>query len=297
MSTIDSMLALSAAWLLLVPLAQDCPHCVVRKGQAQLCVTHAAEERRVLTAERNRLRMASNEADRIAALGKIAHLTTQHAEVPSPKVAEALALGLADDSFAVRLEAVRLLTVKQHEETALGALIAAAPGIADLWSDVKLPPLPGKPDLTDPRQLKKVQAELENRGETGDLLQRQQYYENLVTALARFPDARAEEAVLTMEHGAVTLPVAEAVLDFGSRRSTEKILEWLATSESRAARDPRDEDAQAFVQGVSARLKQLARTYGLPEPQGSERASRLWRAWLQEHGSALPANAGLSTGR
>ncbi len=285
------MLAVPA--LLFLLLAQDCPHCGVRDGRARLCDTHAAEERRVLTAERNGLRFASSESDRISALGKIAHLTTQHAQVPSPEVAEALGLGLADDSFAVRLEAVRLLSAGQHAETALGALVAAAPGIAELWTDVELPPTPGKPDLTDPRQLKKLQAELEKLpGGSGDLLLRQQYYEKLVEALARSHDARAEEAVLEMEHGAVTLPVAESVLDFGSRRSTEKVVEWLATCETRLARDARDEDSLAFVQQINTRLKQLARANGLPEPKGSERVSRQWRAWLREHGAALPQSAG-----
>jgi len=293
------MANLLAAWLLLLAL-QDCPHCRVRDGRTVLCELHAAEERRVLTAERNRLKFATDEGDRIAALRQITHLTEQHAQAPSPKVAEALALGLADSSFAVRLEAVRALGTGQHPETALGALIAAAPGVAELWTDVKLPPQAGKPDLSDPRQLKKLQAELGKReGGAEDLLQRQQYYEDLVTALTRFHDPRAEQAVLDMQAGAVTLKVAQAVMDFDSRRSTARVVEWLATCEGRAARDPNDEDSQAFVAQMNARLRELARAHGLPAPpaaEGGERASKLWRAWLREHASALPESAGPGAG-
>ena len=294
------MAGVLAALVLLLAQGQDCPHCVVRNGRTALCEEHAAEERRVLSAEKNRLRFATDEGDRLAALRKIARLTERHTRTPSPKVAEALALGLADSSFAVKLEAVRVLGTGQQPQTALDALVAAAPGVAKLWDDVKLPPQAGQPDLNDARQLKKLQAELGKREDAGDLLQRQEYYENLVTALTGFHDARAEQAVLDMQQGAVTLKVAEAVVSFDSRRSTAKVVDWLATYEVRAAQGPKDEDSQAFVAQMSARLRELARNHGLPPPpapKAGERASKLWRAWLREHGSALPESAGPGAGR
>lgn len=103
----------------------ECANCVPHVEGAKLCAPHAEQETKALADLEKRLRGSKDAKARIAILEEIAALTASHANAPSKRVVEAIAVAFRDDSGDVRRAAARLARVGQHAETARALLIEA----------------------------------------------------------------------------------------------------------------------------------------------------------------------------
>src|SRR6185436_14848789 len=95
--------ALATAW---APV-DDCPKC----KPDNLCAPHSEEEQKGLAERRGKLK-SKDLGERLATLEGIAALTKPHENAPSRAVAEALAIGLADDDYEVRAKAAEALVAE-----------------------------------------------------------------------------------------------------------------------------------------------------------------------------------------
>jgi hypothetical protein len=112
------LLALSLGLAALAP--DDCKEC----SPKHLCAAHVAEEAAVLKSAAPLLK-SSDEAQRTKALEQIARLKDAHANAPSATAAKALAPGLSDASWKVRVATVKLLANGQEHDATVELLARA----------------------------------------------------------------------------------------------------------------------------------------------------------------------------
>jgi hypothetical protein len=126
--------AISSAGLLLFAFARpatpvsDCSSC----KPDTLCSPHTQAEVKVLEQTRAKLH-AKEMKERHDALQQIADLALAHQNAPGRAAADAIAIGLKDDSFEIRAFAAQLLAKGQHPDAAVKALTGA---LEDIRSEV-----------------------------------------------------------------------------------------------------------------------------------------------------------------
>jgi len=238
----------------------DCAACSARN----LCAAHSAEEAATLKSAAPLLK-ASDEAQRLEALEKIAHLKDAHENAPSAAAARALAAGLADASWHVRVATIQLLVKgQQHDatvETVAGALDATRKDGVRLMTFVA-------DDAMSPEQ--KLFAE---------------YLKTTADALVELKDDRAAAALVEfLKKGsfrmpvAMALPVVQAAGRLGTADAFEAVIERLAHAEQIGGlRSYHD----VLVAAATARG-------GKELPEYAVGASTKWKKWLESHRKLFP---------
>lgn len=304
------MLALTALTLFPWPVG-DCPSCAFEPKQTVLCGVHRAEEQELLAKWKPKLKQASA-AERIEALEAVAASTGEHANAPSPKVAEFLALGLADDDLDVRRRVLGMLLDGQHPESTVAALIEALAGAQREWKSVsaayaELSALPfGK--------TKPVSKEEWARQMTTPKL-----VEDVLAALGKVPDQRCMRALTDFldepwkdTPGRFYVAAANAQLELQTRAGVEAVIEFLPRAAIAVRRGktgpiyPRDPSMQGLktlldaiidtlapleekqLEAIAARLGEVgAAASCTPVPQDVASASD-WASWWSANSARFP---------
>ena len=211
-----SSLALAFVFALPSAAPSDCPAC---KPDA-ICGPHVQAEQKVLDVAKPKLR-AKEVAERRSALQQIADLSRGHLNAPSRTAAEALAIGLRDDSFDVRADAARLLGKEQHPDAAVKALTGA---LDDIREEVaKL----GKGDGA------RGGGAVSITSETGKA-----YVSAVCEGLAALPDDRGVDALADLlrqlEPGAadaVVVPIVHALATLDARDGIRAVVQRFVAAE------------------------------------------------------------------
>jgi hypothetical protein len=286
-----------AAWILAGVLALDvCDACRVADTKVILCAPHASAEKTALTSCGKGLR-AKDEKQRIAALEELARATDAHTNAPSPRIVEMLRRGTKDESFTVRKRAVELLGAPQHGPAALDALVDALreydkemrAAFDDLRKGGLEPIDPKKPAKKQHEDMKEATLKLMTATER---VERLRELGGVVAAqLERFPDDDSVEALSESICAALAVGWHRSLLALGSRSAVRSLLARMESSQK--SRETRPESSR---EGATLELRELhdslaafAAARGLPVAEWSpEDPTGRWKAWLSEHGSALP---------
>lgn len=181
---------------------------------------------------------------RVSALQKIAE--SESPGQPSAVVAAAVAMGLHDDSYAVRKRAVELLGAGMHAETAVVSLSQAASVQArkerELWERIKKiekesqNPWPGRYTLKELR--KSLESGLEDAAYLKGVAGINETHAALVAALSGLPDDRSVAALGELLVHAINGqdPVVDALLVLGSLDALRRVVRCM-TSCAKELRD------------------------------------------------------------
>jgi hypothetical protein len=264
-----------------------CDACRVDGTAVLLCTPHASAEEKALAKCAKGLR-SKREAERSAALEKLAALTNAHANAPSPRIVEMLARGTQDDSYVVRTRAVELLGPPQHGPAALAALLAALrEHEQEMGAGMKER---GKLDLRPG-----------NEAQMAKLLEINQRYTlvrawggAIVVQLGEFPDDAAVDAILGTTWARHAPRAQRGLLALGSVsavRGAVTILEGVESSYERRPEALRDADEHTrTLRELHDDLAAFARARDLPAPAWSAAPAAGWTAWLGEHEQRFPTS-------
>jgi hypothetical protein len=241
----------------------DCGDCAPQK----LCANHLSEEQAALKAAAPELK-SKDEATRIKALEKIAALKDSHENAPSAAAANALASGLTDASWQVRIATVKLLAKGQDHDTAVEELSKS---------------------FTDSRKDGVKWMTFASRsGMTAEQKTFAEYMKVTAEALAGLKDERAAKALIEFLKKAtgpmpeeMILPVIQAAGSLGTLPAFEIVVDRLAQSEG-------------FGMGGSRAyhevLVKTATAHGGKElPEWGQGTAGKWKKWLDAHRSLFPA--------
>ena len=300
----------------LVQALERCPACSTTGKDVRLCAPHAEEERSFFTRAGKRLG-SKDPAERIAGLEELAGLTRGHVNAPSRRVAERLASAFEDESYALRERVTELLGPPQNALVSLPALLAAfracedERGRLEKEGDRLHARRVGRPEPRESKLEELSRAEAANERQKEPLLG---WRTALLQQLARFPDDRVVETILELAPRDLVLGGNEALLQLGSRKALQAVVEsvrvweekvaWLEkdiAEMEKGAADPliagvlepfRSLLEQTLAEGNThqPQLIRLAEERGLvPVPQASNRPHEGWKRWLETHIDALPA--------
>jgi hypothetical protein len=219
------------------PVGTACDACVVERGRDRLCEPHALREAEVLKETRSALKSKAF-AEREQALETIAALTLEHTNVPSKKVAQALASRKSDEALLIRSKVVELLSKGQHHETAVATVVRALKDAEKRWEDLDAVLLELAEEYADGRATfdpKRTQAFNEHREAMG-------YLTTTLSALGRLQDEAAEEALIRFldryvdrSPRLIMVIACTALLDLGTQRAASTVVDYLVELEQRIA--------------------------------------------------------------
>jgi hypothetical protein len=281
-----------AALVLVGLLSLDvCDACRVDGTAVKLCSPHASAEKTAIQWCGKGLR-AKDEAERIAALEKLAAETETHVNAPSPRIVVVLRRAFDDDSFAVRTRAVELLGPPQHGPEALDALIDALEQYDDEFVRCFRA---GVPDIGAPPKTKK---QVDEFGETTAALAENSRRMDMlcawggviVTQLGRFPDARAEKALLDSMGAMFAVNPQRGLLALGTAGAVRRAGAALVLAHVECNRAGSGEEARRKLREIQDDLAAFAAARELPAPAWEPSPVDGWKAWLAAHEAALPTS-------
>ncbi len=277
--------------------ADVCEQCRVDPRRTVLCSTHLDEELTTLREERSVLARSKESSERLAALQRIAALTSTHSNAPSPNVARLLADGLHDESLMVRRRALALLMDGQHRDETIKGVIDGWRAAQRSWREFDA-------------RMSLVASELSKGSSTmsrQDIEEWPAYIEALLAALGDVHDERAYKELLGVfkwpadrTPGRFYVAAARAALTVESRKGVESVLEFTLTLEAEIAAGrvparfgpstsllgammrPLDNAVAHDVEDVFAALVAFARhKKTAPPPDPVMGAASAWRAWFK----------------
>lgn len=235
------MAPIAAVLLFVVATAfERCDACRAEGATVELCAPHAEAERASIARNGPRVLDADEERAK-AALADLAALTSQHENAPSAALARTLASGIANPSWSVRGEVLRLLQAGQDESVTREVLITAGDRFAiDAREIGKVRKAVAKlAEESSARKSDDVREALERMSSKGEEMQRllsvvvafQGYTEELVRGLER-PEDECVDALLRVAQGIseadlYSIPVTCALARSGRRDALQRAVEFL----------------------------------------------------------------------
>lgn len=199
-----------------------CAQCRVDPRRTVLCSAHLEEELATLREERSIMARSKDTTERVAALQRVANLTSAHTNAPSPNVARFLADGLYDDALPVRKRALQLLIDGQHRDETIKGVIDGWKAALRAWRDVE-------------GRIATLTGDVQK---SGSIMSRQEledwpaYVEALIAALGDVRDERAYRELLNVlkwpfdrTPGRFYLCAARTALTVESRKGVEAVLD------------------------------------------------------------------------